>query len=221
MAEWTGKEEIFQNISIFDNDKFDVSNLLRIPFYPDNPNTTSIHKISNIPKRYLNLLSKRIPNIRWDRFVEQNIDRNIRTRKIYYGAPDLETRNLFIGTENVKFYTGTHKGHKVSLKYKPSVDDEMAIEGYGKINLGAFFINHIMLTIKFLEELTTEQTRENGEIIFEHDFETEYMDLNDTPYKAGTKKIFLPYLSGRNEFDGMIEDREQIVTGLLAEEDDD
>jgi hypothetical protein len=69
---------------------------------------------------------------------------------LIYGAPELETRTLF-NDANLTYFAATHQENKAKLSINPEVDADMALETYGKINLGIFFLNQIEMTIQFLK----------------------------------------------------------------------
>ena len=67
------------------------------------------------------------------------------------------------------------------------------METYGKINLSKFFLNHLTMTIKFLEHIRDREraygTRAEVEIL-RANFDEIYREKLDTGFKAGAKKLY-------------------------------
>ncbi len=194
MSEWVGKDAIFETIIAYDDDTFDVPNMLRIPWIPEfqagRQKTT--YKTELIPLRYKNISKNfRINN---KKFVERD-EQEIRpiTRTILYGAPDIETR-LMLSRIDTTFIAATHRDDEFSLVENPKVDTDIMIEAYGKINLSKFFINHLAMTIKFLESIRDREEPYGGteERRIEHvNFNVKYRSEMINGFKAGAKRIML------------------------------
>ncbi len=194
MAEWTGKTEIFKDMYMFDEDEFDIPNMLRIPFIPQFNNNEGATKINCVPKKYDMLAQKvrRYSDFLVEDMMEDNIF-NYREKMVIYGAPDIHTRE-FLSASPITFIAGTHRDSTVSMVENPAVDNDLMMETYGKINLSKFFLNHLTLTIQFLKHLknrinfgtTEEQT------LMISNFNDMYQEQVNNGFKAGSKKLFIP-----------------------------
>ena len=146
------KTEVFSIVNAFDDDDFDVPNLLRIPFVPENSTGISSKKAKCIPDRYKNIaqtVAYHEQRITADTIMSLNPS----TRKaFYYGAPDIATRQL-MSEQEATFFAATHRDNEYSVVANPEVDNDLMMETYGKINLSLFFLNHLSMTIEFLDYL--------------------------------------------------------------------
>lgn len=202
MCEWVGKEEIFMRLFVADDDDYDIPNMLRIPFLPDygreNPEPTS-KKIDLLPRKF-GIISKNNSRI-VEKFV-QNSDGNPgtlsetrlgrRNKTVVYGAPDIETRT-WLTASDWTFIAATHRDNEFSIVENPAVDNDLMMETYGKITLSNFFLNHLTMTIKFLQHLK-DRTEEFGTtteaVIAREDFARIYETQIANGFKAGSKKLF-------------------------------
>ena len=199
MSQWTGKEEIFASINLIDDDDFDIPNMLRIPFIPQfSGNEASAKKAKTIPSRF-KLITKQM-NIYDERLTENflsvrgNTPLGALNRSIIYGAPDIQTRE-FLTTLNYTFLAATHRDNEYSIVENPSVDNDLMMETYGKINLSMFFLNHLSMTIEFLKHIgeRTEAYGEEGRLnqtIVRHNFADRFSVEIANGFKAGSKKLF-------------------------------
>jgi len=205
MAEWTNKLELFYELTLIDFDKFDTTNMLRIPFASRN-NVMHPYKVNVVPTKYTNIAkSYRTTLVKIERGNDAvPIISNMKNTYVY-GAPDLETRKL-LNELNVPYYAATHKDNRCGIKYMPDVDDELGIETYGKINLTVFFLNHIQMTIEFLKFLGEPRQLEKNEILYYHDYDEDTNYLRDVPLKTGNKKLFIPAKTIDNELLERIEE---------------
>lgn len=216
MTEWVGKDEIFVYLRAYDDDQYDVPNLLRIPFTPKmSANfTDGPGKVTSIPKEFkliANTFSSHGQNLVSDDFIGTNLQKS---KTIIYGAPDMATRQWLTESEYT-FIAATHKDNMFSLIENPEIDQDLIIETYGKINLSMFFMNHLSMTIRFLEELKDrtdpfgtypgpiENVLPNGAVktikklnhtIDSQDFTTKHADKILTGFKAGSKKLYVPVI---------------------------
>lgn len=222
MTEWVGKDEIFVSVSAYDADKYDVPNMLRIPFIPKLPGnfTNGPQKVVSIPPE-LKLLS-RLFSSNHVNFLPQTLTSLVASRSvekkntILYGAPDMATRE-WMSNSDFTFIAATHKDNEYSLIENPEIDQDLIIETYGKINLSMFFMNHLSMTIRFLEELRdrtepfgtypgpVKEDGSPGELIkrMNHtidsqDFMVKHEQKMLTGFKAGAKKLYIPSIDGRN-----------------------
>ncbi len=166
MAEWANINRIFEDLIIADNDYFDSINLLRVPFIL--PEVNEVYRKAYHFKDYAHLSRDMYVQ---NTYVKQN---NLHKEHIHYGAPDLETRKM-LDEEKVPFIAATHRDNACALMLRPELDTELMVETYGKIALTPFFLNHIKMTISFMEYLghkdTTMETLKGKEkSILDYDF---------------------------------------------------
>lgn len=220
MSEWVGKKGIFYSIRAYDEDKYDVPNLLRIPFIPKiNPGQEDgVYKTLTIPEEFkliadnFNTYNTFLNKIE----IEAIARRNSKTSTIIYGAPGMASRKMMTESD-LTFIAATHKDNQFSLIENPEIDEELIIETYGKINLSMFFMNHLSMTIRFLEELRDRTEpfgsypgpeanddgsairikRQNHTIASEDFTEKHALKLEDG-FKSGSKRIYVPKVTETN-----------------------
>ncbi|RLA58085.1 MAG: hypothetical protein DRQ78_12715 [Epsilonproteobacteria bacterium] len=146
MAEWANINRIFEDLIISDNDYFDSVNLLRVPFILPELEGNAIYKKVYYFKDYANIS-------RYIYLQQKNVNEgNLNRDHIHYGAPDLETRQM-LHEQKIAFIAATHRDNACALMQRPELDTELMVETYGKIALTPFFMNHIRMTISFMEYL--------------------------------------------------------------------
>ena len=204
MMQWTGKEQIFRRVRMFDDDEFDIPNMLRIPFIPEFTNTVfDAKKVNTIPKKFNNI---GINTYRYtERLTEELLiakDRNFlgpKKKTVIYGAPDILTRE-FLTNLDYSFLAATHRDNEYSIVENPAVDNDLMMETYGKINLSMFFLNHLAMTIEFLKHLgqrtenfgkAEDGTQIENETIVRHNFGDKFQSEILGGFKAGSKKIYV------------------------------
>ena len=102
---------------------------------------------------------------------------------IFYGAPDLATREML---KDTTFIAGTHGDNECSLHICPEVDTQLQQESYGMIQLNVFFMNQLRMAIALLEILS-KNTKEDlasakNTEMFKFDFSKfKPSDLLETP----------------------------------------
>jgi hypothetical protein len=196
MSQWTGKTQIFGNILAFDDDIFDVPNMLRIPFLPmlNNIGVEPL-KTNCIPEKCWTISRNYILR---DRFMDpgdlaQHM-LGVSKRTFIYGAPDIETRT-WLSEGNYTFFAATHRDGEYSIVENPDVDNDLMMETYGKINLSKFFLNHLSMTIDFLKYIggtRTEYETQNSNVeIVRKDFNAQFENQLRSGFKAGAKKLFV------------------------------
>ena len=129
--------------------------------------------------------------------------------------PDMETRE-WLSASDCTFIAGTHKDNEFSLVENPEIDRDLIIETYGKINLSMFFLNHLSMTIKLLQELSTrteplgrydgplnkdgsksETIKRSNHTIASEVFTETHATKISNGFKSGAKKLFVPLASPR------------------------
>ncbi len=187
MAEWVNINRILNDLVLVDDDKFDSINLLRVPFILPEVKNGRRNKI-NYFKDYAHISRETyISNKRATR-------RNLYRDHIYYGAPDLETRKM-LDEEKIAFVAATHRDNACALMLRPELDTELMVETYGKIGLTPFFLNHIKMTISFLEYLghedtTMESMKGKEKSILKYDFVEANKDFCDNGGRFGNRTIY-------------------------------
>lgn len=174
LAEWTHTVNIFDTITIADGDKYTLSNVVRLPFDTRKYIKPSykVHMFDN-SSNLANKINVTTSTTHSHEIASLMVDGN---STIFYGAPDIHTRARLSDMEHVKFISATHSGNEAQLFLNPPQDDNIQIETYGQINLSVFFMNHLMMTIRFLEFLSNSDTinwNQSGEIM-EYNFKEEY-----------------------------------------------
>jgi len=188
----TGNVNLFDQVTVYDKDKIDFTNLLRIPF--DTSSRTANDKVDLFDNR--NKLSNRtfktsnsfIKPIAFESASGRNesqqrlyksanvtyneeLVRHVKTftphdNVIFYGAPDLTTREQMT-IANFNFINATHGDDDCSLMLKPEIDTSLQTESYGMIRLTTFFFNQLAMTIgllKFLAHDDEDKWTYEGEI---------------------------------------------------------
>jgi hypothetical protein len=195
MSEWTGKSKIFYKLSMYDDDDFDIPNMLRIPFIPEfRAVSHDSKKVHCLPGKSLQLAEHTY------KYQERLSAGNLMptrvgptTSSIIYGAPDIETRS-WLSSSDFTFIAATHRDSEFSLVENPTVDDDLMMETYGKINLSKFLLNHLTMTIKFLEHLRDRDRAygvEGEHEILRANFDEMYRPQLETGFKAGAKKVYV------------------------------
>lgn len=106
---------------------------------------------------------------------------------IFYGAPDIETREL-LAQDDWKFISATHGDNDCQLYIKPEQDSSLQVESYGMINLSVFFMNHVKMTISFLELLASNTDLTKSAQVMEYSFAKEYS--NGRTIKTGLSRTY-------------------------------
>lgn len=151
LALMTGHTNIFKDIVLADDDYFDTANLFRIPFILPDLGTDQLMKKQYYWKNYANISEDMM--IQSEKITSKNTLKNY----IYYGAPDLETRKI-LDEAKIPFVAATHRNEDCALMLRPTMDTELMVETYGKISLTTFFLNHLRMTIGFIEFLIDPET---------------------------------------------------------------
>lgn len=191
LCQLTGKKHIFENFNVYDDDAFDVINMIRIPFIPSEATSDAPMKVDIIPKE-CQIIGKRF-NKYQARFNTINAHNDHKT--VLYGAPDLETR-AELSRSGLRFIAGTHKDDEYQLIENPEIDTDIQIETYGKVNVSVFFLNQIMMTIDFLKYLANtdleEEQRQNYVIAKQAMFdERDQIRFQTKEFRSGSKRYYV------------------------------
>jgi len=193
MSQWVGKDLIFNTMFSYDDDDFDIPNMLRIPFEPNFVGEqTSSKKVDCIPPKFKQIANNfRLKDMRLTAYDVDNTRLGSHQTTLIYGAPDIATRKWLSDSEYT-FIAATHRDSEFSLVENPAVDDELMMETYGKINVSKFMLNHLTMTIKFLEHLRDRDRVLGGSTetqILREDFDTLYANQLAFGFKAGAKRL--------------------------------
>jgi len=190
MLIWTGQVNLFRYVSVYDDDRVDLTNILRFPFNLDKVSSKSARKVNmctnygrisanNIYKYNGKLsfkgnghtedycLTTEILKDKKDDSYRQVLPKD---ETVIYGAPDLSSRKEFA---DYNFMSATHGDDECSLIIKPLIDTDIQVESYGLIRLSSFFMNQLMMSIAFLEFLSSddeEKWNKPSEEIFKFNF---------------------------------------------------
>lgn len=193
LCNWTNTVNVFDKIIVSDGDKFSLSNLVRIPFdyrmnYRPADKNLSFNNNSNIAKSIVPVGGGDFAK----RFANDLVGTSKENNTIFYGAPDLATRKELTEIETCKFISATHSGDECQLYLNPPQDDSIQIETYGRINLSVFFMNHLKMTIQFLEFLqqATDESYKMSAEISTFDFKKTYNEQVDAGIQVGTKRLY-------------------------------
>ena len=100
-------------------------------------------------------------------------------KTIFYGAPDLQTREDF-NEARLNLINATHGNDDCSLILNPTINGDIQVEGYGVIRLTSFFFNQLAMTIallRFLADPNEDKWNQSGEI-FNFNFK-DFMDSEE------------------------------------------
>jgi hypothetical protein len=135
------------------------------------PVCRTLYKANMIPTKYLDVLSKTSPNINTYRLPFYYLS-TLEKNSIFYGAPDIETRQAFTKYRNnynckTAFITGLHGNDSCSLMINPIYKEgetNLLVESYGIIQLNVFFLNQIKMCIELINLLANKDINELREI---------------------------------------------------------
>lgn len=177
MCEEHNVKSIFNSLTAWDDDKYEFSNILRLPL-----NSEALFEdyyIKSSMVHNFKYLSKKETRSNFYRLNKHYIYNS----HIYFGAPDIRTRELFEEQKeyvNFLFISATHGDDDCSVSIFPKNDSSLQVESYGMIRLSAFFMNQIYMTIKTLEILSDSFDDINKEprTVAEYNFAKEYLSGN-------------------------------------------
>lgn len=155
---------VFRNITIYEPEDIEISNLLRFPILPANisseraPSKLGLFSSSN------NILSRRIAQLIPSFLTRENLEAP-GPNTVIYGAPGLQTRVELSSLG--RFISATHGANECSLHLNPAQDTQLQVESYGVIELTGFFMNQLRMAIGLLEVLASDQdlNEQNKELL--------------------------------------------------------
>jgi len=228
---------IFKSVVVFDYDKVDLTNLFRFPRVI-NPLSSyqstdlGMYKIQMIPNKTvladrLDKSTSRITAGSLGRVQTKTYDdgkatllpepiytlNSNYTNTVFYGAPDIATREMILNYKNLKFVSATHGNDDCQLYIRPEQDGSIQIESYGMINLSVFFMNQLKMTIGFLELLASDTDLAHTQPIMEYSFAKEY--ANGRIIKAGLNRTYNFPINTSNFLDQEVAPQE--TSTILAE----
>lgn len=168
--------DLFDRVCVFEPEIIEYSNMFRFPIslaaYTDATGKYDLpykmlliepmaQKLSAKKPIFLPIfLNKNIGGIGTDSFFSRSWDIDAsrytyttKSNTIIYGAPSLSARAEM--TEFGNFIAATHANTSCSLWLNPKQEQDIQIESYGMIQLGAFFMNQLRMAIGLLEVLAT------------------------------------------------------------------
>jgi hypothetical protein len=183
LCKWTNVVDIFTEIIIYDDDYIDLTNIFRIPFSIEYTDTVN-YENRKIPKAMIagkTVMSRLALKAFQSRMTDQF---STRESIIYYGAPDIQTRQIIsrFSDNPIQFISGTHGDDSCSLYVNPPQDTDLQVESYGMINLSVFFMNQLRMTIELLNIIGTQTDLKTSRELFEFSF-AKY-------YREGTRNAF-------------------------------
>ena len=204
---------IFKSVVVFDYDRVDLTNLFRFPRVI-NPSSSyqnadfGMYKISMIPNKTvladrLDKSTHKITAGSLGIIRTKESDKNGKAisllettytlnsnyiNTVFYGAPDIATREMILNYKNLKFVSATHGNDDCQLYIRPEQDGSIQIESYGMINLSVFFMNQLKMTIGFLELLASDTDLTQTQSVMEYSFAKEYS--NGRISKAGLNRTY-------------------------------
>lgn len=165
----TGTHNLFNKIALFENETIEFSNTFRFPvglseYSIPHSNTSKLA----LAEKYAEKLSKlKVESNTYYLKKSTTHDytffsgRKSRTSTVIYGAPSLEIRNEL--SDIGHFICATHSANDCSIWLNPKQDDSLALETYGLIQLGSFFMNQLRMTIGLLELLASDQSLDESD----------------------------------------------------------
>lgn len=165
-----GITDLFNHISIFENDNITFTNTLRL-YKSLNymaPIDNAPHKFNLIKNPYDGVLSSDI-NCVYQEFNQDVYEKFYKDKNVVYlGAPDFNTRIML---KDERFIFGGHAGDEVALISRPLISADLTTESYGTINPVTLLMNLIKAAAALPDALLLKEFPEN-EILFEYNFKT-------------------------------------------------
>ena len=190
LCNFTNTLNIFESIEIFEEDHLDLTNIFRFPQAIGHRNASKIHyihKLDLIDSRSIisktNIIKTPI------RFNPNSTEYISSGNPIFYGAPDIITREFFSKLDvKANFISGTHGNNDCQLYINPIQNSDLQVESYGMINLSIFFMNQLKLTIEFLKLLASDTPLNVEKLVMEYSFSNEYSNGNTV--RAGLNRTY-------------------------------
>ncbi len=176
-----------KRIKVYDPDKVEWTNLLRLPYQEYTKNPLGKYKVE-VLKESLPVLGD-ILEVSTDKL--ETFDKNA----LYIGAPDIETRKK-LADMGAKFVMMGH--HTDEILFDPNFlddfsDSDTAFETYGKIHLGFFGYGFAVGSIVFLSTfepvmITKKSTKSQNDL-------WDYEKIEEMSMKVGSEKVQLPMVA--------------------------
>jgi len=183
LARIADMHDIFNFVSIHDEDIIEPHNLLRIPFI--NNKIAQRDYMNKVLYYNEKLFDRRLGKSHINAsFFKPNKKLKEMKNIVIFGAPDIETRKK-IDELNITWYAITHQDNEIQITETPSFSDSDPItEGYGVINLGCLLINHLYAAWIFIKGIAdgeikcTTEPPEKNTLIFKNNFDDKgYIEL--------------------------------------------
>lgn len=169
LCEMTNTVNLFKQVFIYEKETVELSNIFRFPLLPfRTAKALRVYK-TDLIYPYATKLSRNELEINYSYIGNDNYPykiyeakynsegtytHTVRPKVIIYGAPSLEDRNSL--SKAGSFISATHADTSCTLYLNPHQDEGIQVESYGMIQLNNFFMNQLMMTIKFLEFLDSD-----------------------------------------------------------------
>ena len=199
LCNYTNSIHVFEDIHIYDEDKIDLTNLFRFPMILDSSKTYHMSYTNTLPYKLdcinSNSILSRNKMIFHHEFITiHSLSYNSKDldlfwkNKVLYGAPDIQTREMFATFSDLQFVSATHGNDDCQLYVKPPQDSNMQMESYGMINLSVFFMNQLKMTIAFFELLSSNEDLTVSSLIMDYSFAKEY--ANGSIIRSGLTRTY-------------------------------
>ena len=169
LCEMTNTVNLFKQVFIYEKETVELSNIFRFPLLPFRTTTDLRVYKTDLIYPYAAKLSRNELEINYSyigngyypyKIYETKYNdggsytHTARPKVIVYGAPSLEDRNSL--SKAGSFISATHADTSCTLYLNPHQDEGIQVESYGMIQLNNFFMNQLMMTIKFLEFINSD-----------------------------------------------------------------
>lgn len=199
LCNYTNSINVFENIHIYDEDKIDLTNIFRFPMILDASHIYTMSNTNLLPFKLdcidkNSILSRNRMAFNYEFITIHTLSDNGANlddhwkNKILYGAPDIQTREMFSTFNDLQFVSATHGNDDCQLYIKPPQDSNMQMESYGMINLSVFFMNQLKMTIAFFELLNSSEDLTVSSLIMDYSFAKEY--ANGNIIKSGLNRTY-------------------------------
>ncbi len=182
-----GEVGIFDKIIVFEKDTVDFTNLFRFGkplLFSQTINMLSTEDKNGIPllkKLYLidseKILCKSYNITSFDEWLTEK-HAKILDEKGYtiVGAPGIDTRVML---SNYDFYFLGHGNFEVDVAFKQTVDQGLAVETYGTVDIPALLINFTLAASAFIKSLAADEKPEPDKLVFRFDLKKYLIEKGD------------------------------------------